>query len=42
MPRAQVKSGEALLYRQLYSTDTPLALIGTAHFSISLLTKRLR
>ena len=28
--------------RKLYSTDTPLALIGTAHFSISLLTKRLR
>jgi hypothetical protein len=24
------------------STETPLALIGTAHFSISLLTKRLR
>ena len=24
------------------STDTPLALIGTAHFVISLLTKRLR
>ena len=28
--------------RNLYSTDSSLALIGTAHFSISLLTKRLR
>ena len=26
----------------IQSTDTPLALIGAAHFSISVLTKRLR
>jgi hypothetical protein len=33
---ANVRCGKA------QSTDTPLALIGTAHLSISLLTNRLR